>query len=266
MPPTPSRARRPVPRVLAACLVLGGSGLAAGDRAIAQEWQPRDGRLRATAGLSASLADGNTRARHLVLFGEAVRATELDRTTLSAMSQYASNNGATTADRIRLGARQDREIGRALFGFASLDLERNRFVDLSLRTQLGAGLGRHMLRSPSGSWDLFGGLAWTDERYRAAMLVDGALRDGYGYAGLLLGQASSHRLGEGTVARQRLTLVPNLRNGGEFRANWDAGLAVALNASLSLNVGLAYAYNSEPGWGRKTTDTLLTTGISVRLD
>jgi putative salt-induced outer membrane protein YdiY len=263
MKPTPSRPRLSASPARAA---LGLLALVAAQGASAQDWLPRDGQVRATLGLSASLADGNTRARHIVLVGEAVRATELDRTTLSAMSQYASNDGTTTADRIRLGARQDREIGRQMFGFGSLDLERNRFVDLSLRTQLGGGIGRHLVRAADVGWDVFGGLAYTDERYRVTMVVDGGPRDAYGYVGLLLGQASVHRLGEGTIARQRLTLVPNLRNGGEFRANWDLGLAVALNASLSLNVGLAYAYNSDPGLGRKTTDTLLATGVSVRLE
>lgn len=201
------RTSRPV-SVRPMVVAIGLLAMGAGSGAPAKDWLSRDGRVRATVGLSASLADGNTRARHVVLMGEAVRATELDRTTLSSMSQFASNDGTTTADRIRLGARQDRELGRELFGLGSLHLERNRFVDLSLRTQLG----------------------------------------------------------EGAIARQRLMLVPNLCNGGAFRANWDAGAAVALTASLSLNVGLAYAYNSEPGLGRKTTDTLLTTGISVRLE
>jgi putative salt-induced outer membrane protein YdiY len=238
----------------------------AGATVHAQQAAPRDGVFRAAVGLGASLADGNTRSRHLALSADAVRATELDRTTLTATAQYARNDGTTSADRLRLGARQDRELGRELFAFGALDLERNRFVNLSLRSQLGAGLGRHLLRSATTTWDVFGGLAWTHERFRDPMVIGGAQRDSWGYGGLLLGEESMHRLSDSTLLRQRLTMVPNLREGGEFRANWDAGLAVAMNRSLSLNVGLSYAYNSEPGLGRKTTDTLLTTGLAIRLE
>ncbi|MFY8150500.1 MAG: hypothetical protein ACOVOI_00260, partial [Hyphomicrobiales bacterium] len=79
MKPTPSRPRLSASPARAA---LGLLALVAAQGASAQDWLPRDGQVRATLGLSASLADGNTRARHIVLVGEAVRATELDRTTL----------------------------------------------------------------------------------------------------------------------------------------------------------------------------------------
>ena len=257
----------PAPIVRApVAVVLVTAMLACATTAHAQLAAPRDGVFRTTLGLGASLADGNTRSRHLALSADAVRATELDRTTLAATAQYARNDGTTTADRIRLGARQDRELGRELFGFGALDFERNRFVNLSLRSQLSGGLGRHLLRTAETTWDVFGGLAYTDERFRDPMVIGGALRERWGYGGLLLGEESAHRLSNSTLLRQRLTVVPNLREGGEFRANWDAGLAVAMNRSLSLNVGLSYAYNSEPGLGRKTTDTLLTTGLAIRLD
>ena len=56
--------------------------------------------------------------------------------------------------------------------------------------------------------------------------------------------------------------------------NWDYLLTltlqhlwlVALSSAMNLNVGLAYAYNSDPGLGRKKGDSLLTTGVSVKFD
>ena len=83
---------------------------------------------------------------------------------------------------------------------------------------------------------------------------------------LLLGEESTHKLSDTTSFKQRLTLVPNLKNSGEFRSNWDAGLAVAMSKTMNLNVGFSFAHNSDPGPGRKSTDTLLTTGISVKFD
>ncbi len=93
---------------------------------------------------------------------------------------------------------------------------------------------------------------------------DGRSRDSH--PSLLLGEESTHQLSDTTSARQRLALVSNLKNSGEFRANGDAGLAMAMSKAINLNVGLAFAHNGEPGPGRKCTDTLLTTGISVRFD
>ena len=109
-------------------------------------------------------------------------------------------------------------------------------------------------------------MGYTHDSYETAMLIDSQTRSTYGYAGLLLGQESTHKLSATTSAKQRLTLAPNLKNRGEWRANWDAGLSVAMSSAMSLTVGLGLAYNSEPGPGRKTTDTLFTTGISVRFE
>jgi putative salt-induced outer membrane protein YdiY len=41
---------------------------------------------------------------------------------------------------------------------------------------------------------------------------------------------------------------------------------VAINETMNLTVGLSATYNSDPGPGLETTDTLLTTGISVKFE
>jgi len=47
---------------------------------------------------------------------------------------------------------------------------------------------------------------------------------------------------------------------------FDSGLSVAMTDTLSLNAGLNYRYNSDPGAGLKKGDTLFVTRISVKLD
>lgn len=113
---------------------------------------------------------------------------------------------------------------------------------------------------------LFGGLGYTSDRYIDPMLIDGGNRSAYSYVSLLLGEESTHKLSDSTSFKQRPTLVPKLKNRGEFRANLDAGLSVAMSKAINMNVGFALAHNSEPGAGRKSTDSLLTTGVSVKFD
>jgi putative salt-induced outer membrane protein YdiY len=245
---------------------LATLALAAATAAQAQATVKNDGQFRAALGLGASLASGNTKTTNLALTADGVRATDNDKLSLYGNLQYARSNGTTTADQLRLGTRYDRNLGAQLFGFGSLDLERNKFANLDLRAQLGAGLGWHVIKSPSTTFDVFGGLGYVSDKYRSAMSIDGRVRDSYGYLSLLLGEESTHKLSDTTSFKQRLTLVPNLKNRGEYRANWDAGLAVAMSKTMNLNVGFGFAHNSEPGPGRKSTDTLLTTGVSVKFD
>lgn len=232
----------------------------------AQATVKADGQMRYALGLGFARASGNTSTTNLSLAGDAVRATEQDKTSLYGTAQYATSNGNTTAEQFRLGGRYDYNINTTWFGFGGLDLERNKLANLKLRGLLSAGVGMHVLKTPTTTFDVFGGLGYTSDKYINPMFIDGATRSSYGYSSLLLGEESTHKLTETTSFKQRLTVVPNLKNSGEFRANFDSGLAVAISKTLNLNVGFTLQHNSEPGIGRKKTDTLLTTGVSVKFD
>ena len=246
---------------LSMALTLGTAGFAH-----AQPTAKPDGEFRAVFGLGASLASGNTEANNLSFTFDGVRATGANKTTLYARGNYASTDGEKTAEQLRLGGRHDHDLSAAYFAFGGLDLEQNRFTNLKLRGQLNGGLGWHVIRSPQTTFRVLGGLGYTSDNYYEPMLIDGAVRSSYEHANLLLGEESTHKLTESTSARQSLTVTPNLGQWGEYRANWDGSVAVAINTTMNLTVGLSLAYNSEPGPGRQTTDTLFTTGISVNFE
>lgn len=237
-----------------------------GSLALAQATLIPDGQFRATLGLGASISSGNTSSKNLSLNADGVRLTEQYKTSLYGNAQYARSGDTTTSEQARLGGRQDYNLSNVMFAFGGLDFERNKFSNLKLRSQLGAGLGFHAIKTASTTWDLFGGVAYIEDHYFDSMLVNSSLRRSYGYPGLLLGEESTHKLTSTTSAKQRLTLVPNLDNRGEYRANWDAGLAVAMSKAINLNVGLSFARNTDPGPGRKKNDTLFTTGVSMNFD
>jgi len=247
-------------------LVCAATLLATAGLANAQATVKPDGQMRSSIGLGAAFTSGNTKSSNLTLNGEAVRATANDKTTLFGNAQYARSGGVTTADQVRLGGRHDYNLGPVWFAFGGLDFERNKFANLKLRSQLSGGLGYHALKTPDTTWDLFAGLGLASDKFVAATLIDGATRSSYSYTSLLLAEESTHKLSETTSAKQRLAIYPNLKNSGEFRATWDAGLAVAMSKVMNLNVGFSVVHNSEPGLGRKATDTLLTTGVSVKFD
>lgn len=225
-----------------------------------------DGQWRAALGLGASLSSGNTDASNLSFNADAVKATAQDKISLFGTAQYAKTNDETTAEQLRLGSRYDRNLTDALFGFGGLDLERNKFSNLKLRSQLSGGLGYHVIKSANTTFDLFGGLSYSSDKFFDASVIDGELRTKYNYTSLFLAEESSHKLSDSTSAKQRLAVYPNLKNSGEYRATFDAGLSVAMSKTYSLNVGLGVTHNSEPGAGRKSTDSLLTTGVSVKFD
>ncbi|QPF74750.1 DUF481 domain-containing protein [Roseateles sp. DAIF2] len=226
----------------------------------------RDGAIRATVGLAASLASGNSSASNLNLNADLVRATDTDKVSLYGRVQRAKANRATTDEQLRAGLRYDHDLSPRTFVYVGGELEHNRLANLDHRRQFGGGLGYHLIRNEAHSFDLFGGLSHTRDKYLNPALIDGEVRDAFAYASVMLGQESTHQISPSTSAKQRLMLQPNLKSRGEYRANWDADIAVAINSTLSLTVGVAVTHNSEPSPGRKPTDTLLTTGIAVKFD
>lgn len=247
-------------------LVAVAAALAAAGAAQAQATVKPDGQFRAALGLGASVSNGNSKTSNLAITGDGVRATANDKLSVYGNLNYARSNGTTTGEQLRLGTRYDRNLSADFFAFGGLDLERNKAAELKLRSLLSAGLGWHVVKQPNTTFDLFGGVGYTSDKYLTPLTIDGASRRSYSYGSLILGEESTHQLSETTAFKQRLVVVPNLKNSGEYRANLDAGLAVAMSKTLNLTVGLAAAYNSDPGAGRKSTDTLLTTGIAVKFD
>lgn len=225
-----------------------------------------DGQWRAALGAGLSLSAGNTKSTALNLTGDAVRATKEDKWNFYGSALYAKTNGVTTGEQIRAGTRYDWNLDPSLFVFGGLDLEKDKIAELKFRSAWSGGLGYKIINTPETVFNVFGGLGYTSDRYDLPRLVDNEVRDKFSYASLLFGEESTHKLTDTTSAKQRLTIYPNLKNKGEFRAQLDSGLAVAMTKAMNLNVGLGVRHNSAPGNGIKKTDTLLTTGIAVKFE
>lgn len=248
------------------CAIALSSALLASGAAHGQATVKTDGQWRYALGAAASVASGNSDSKALSLNADGVRATRQDKWSTYAKALYGSNDGNTTANMIGLGVRYDLNLTDRWFGFGTGDYLRDRPANLSRRLAAGAGLGYHLIASEPLRWDVFAGLGYARDAYIDAVVVADRLRTRYGRTELLLGEESTHRLTDTTSFKQRLVVYPNMSDSGEFRATFDAGLAVAIDKTMSLTVTLGHRYNSDPGTGLKKGDTLLMTGISVKLD
>lgn len=226
----------------------------------------RDGQWRWLLGAGASVASGNSDATSLNVNVDGVRATAIDRWTVTGRALYAKNDGQTTSDQLGAGVRYDRNIDGRWFGFGQGAFLRDRPANISQRWSANTGVGYHVIASDTVNWDLYGGAGYTRDSYVTATVVADEMRSAYGYGELLLGEESNHVISETTKFTQRLVVYPNLSNTGEFRTIFDAGLAVAINKTFALTLTFGHRYNSDPGAGFDKTDTLFVAGLAVRLD
>jgi putative salt-induced outer membrane protein YdiY len=242
------------------------AALAASSGALAQATVKPDNQWRAAFTVGFSVASGNTESTLLNVQADAVRASETDKLVLFGQQTYGESAEVRTNDLATLGARYNRDIDPQWFWFANGEATRNELANLSVRASVASGIGRHVVKTEATTFDMFGGLGWSYDRYVDPVFVADAVRERYQRWEPVIGEESTHKLSATTTLRQRLAVFPNATDTGEFRATFEGGVAVAMTNTLSLNATLSVRYSSDPGVGEKTTDTLFVTGVAYKLD
>jgi putative salt-induced outer membrane protein YdiY len=210
------------------------------------------------ADIGFSLSRGNSETSNFVVGINAARATTRDKistyfTLLNTRSKL-DNRSQLTADAKRGGIRYDVNLNPRLFAFGSADLENDKFQKLDLRLVLAAGLGFHVKKTETTTFDVFGGGAYNKELFQ-----NGIRRN---TSEVLIGEESSHKLNARSSFRQRAVLYPNLKERGEFRFAFDSSLVTNLYRALSWQVTLSDRYLSNPPFVTlKKNDLLFTTGL-----
>ncbi|MBO9687117.1 MAG: DUF481 domain-containing protein [Mitsuaria chitosanitabida] len=225
-----------------------------------------DGQWRSLLTAGASVSSGNSDSTTVNLSGEAVKATDADKLSLNARAQYVKSDDADSEQRFAFGSHYQRDLNARIFGFGQFDALRDEPANLSSRYSVGGGLGYHVIKRDDLTFDVSGGLGYTAERYVAPEIKDGVSRDRYNNTELLVSEESMHKISDSTTLKQKLSVLPNLRNSGEYRAVFDGGVSVAMTKRLSLTATVSHRYDSDPGPGLKKGDTLFITGVSFRVD
>jgi putative salt-induced outer membrane protein len=227
-----------------------------------------DGEWRGSGGLALSSTSGNSTSTALALNADMVRATTADKITLGASANYARSkaNGttSTTSNKWASAGQYDYNLSSQLFAFGKLGLEGDALTELTLRSTLAAGLGFKLIDSKETTLNLFGGAAYTTDRYDTAQTIGSRVSKTFSRSSLLLGEESTHQLASNTSFKQRLELYPGLSGDKAFLSKFSASLTVAVSSALNVSFGLQNSTNSKPPQGTQKNDLGLFTGVSVR--
>ena len=243
------------------------AGLVAASGA-AQAQIKTDGLWRGSGGLAFSATSGNNRSNSLQLNADALRATTADKITLGAAANYASNKNSgtkeTTSNKWGMFGQYDFNLTPRLFAFGRLGLDGDELIDLNLRSSVAAGLGYKLIDSKETSFEVFGGVGYTTDKYDVAQTIGNKTDTRFSRTSLYLGEASSHQLSATTSFKQRLDLYPGLTGDKAKLAKFTASLNVAMSSTLGLTLGVVDTYNSKPPAGAKKNDLGVFTGVTVK--
>jgi putative salt-induced outer membrane protein YdiY len=218
-----------------------------------------------------SLTRGNSQTLNFTLAGKAARVSKRNKVSLYATAIYASDDttppNRTTADARRGGIRDDYDLREHLFVFGFTDFESDRFQNLDLRNVIGGGFGYHVIKTPTKTFDVFGGASYDREQFSAIPPVPpatvGTPSETRNSAEVVLGETFNWKVSGRTTVTEGFSIFPNMSESGSYRFTFDATAATKLKNWLSWQVTYSDRYLSNPQPGFKKNDLLLSTGLRL---
>jgi Protein of unknown function, DUF481 len=217
-----------------------------------------------------ALTSGNSSTLSYTLATTAVRETPRDKLTVYSTYVYANDNSTpptrTTANYFRGGVRGDLNVSPRLFVFALADFETNQLQHLNLRQVYGGGLGYHVIKNDRTTFDVFGGASYDRDSFGQYFLLNPlAFFPGQktNSAEILVGEELHTKIAGRTTIGERFVFYPNMSDLGQYRYQFTATSATIIKKWLSWQVTFTDGYLSNPPFGIKSNDLLLSTGLRV---
>jgi len=225
--------------------------------------------------LGLSLTEGNSSTSALTIAGKASRIVPKNKLTLYYTQVYAKDNNQTpsltTANAIHGGVRDEFNLKPKIYVFAFTDFDEDGLQHLDLRNVLGGGLGWHFIKTKNTEFDVFGGASFNQEYFSSYVLANSAPppllllepSSTRHSAEIVAGESLSTKLGPRTVVSEQLSLFPNLSSTGDYRMTFDVNATTKIKNWLGWQVTVSDHYISDPPFGLKGNDFLLSTGLRL---
>jgi putative salt-induced outer membrane protein len=211
-------------------------------------------------------ASGNSRSLSITNAFNATRMTDKDKISLYFTELYAKGlvgkTVGVTAQSWKGGWKYDRNIGPHAFLMVFDDYENDKFQNLRFRGVFGGGAGFHLVKTPKSQFDLAGGIALNHESYSVA-IAPPSTATSRNSGEFFWGDDYAYKIGKTSSFVQSFRMFNNLSDTGQYRVNFDVGMATKIAKWLSWQVTASDRYLTNPAPGRKTNDLLISSGIRV---
>jgi hypothetical protein len=225
--------------------------------------------------LGLSLTEGNSSTAALTIAGKASRVVPKNKLTLYYTEVYSRDSNQspalTTANAIHAGVRDEFNLKPRVYVFAFTDFDEDALQHLDLRNVIGGGLGYHVINTKKTQFDVFGGGSFNQEYFASYTIANPAPppvllfepSQSRHSAEIVAGESLSTKLGPRTTVSEQLSFFPNLSSAGEYRVTFDANAVTKLKTWLGWQITFSDRYISDPPFGLKGNDLLLSTGLRL---
>lgn len=210
-------------------------------------------KLTGNVSLGGTYQSGNTDRRSFSAAADASIRGERDRFGVRFMFNYAEEKEDVTARNLYGALKYDYFFTKKFYGYLGLEMLRDRFKDLDLRTTVGPGVGYQFWEDDVKFLFLEAGLTYVNENRREAKdedWVSGRLAANFRYT-----------FSKYLTFTDFLQVYPNLEDGGEFTLRNEAAILSPLGAGWALKLANIWEYDSDPPRGVSKNDLLWILGL-----
>ena len=196
--------------------------------------------------VGANMQTGNTDRINVSVGADALRKMEKDRYSLNFLFNYSEEDSINTAKSYYGSGKYDYLFTKRIYGYVGVELLKDDFKDLTLRTILGPGVGYQIWDEEKRTLMVEGGVSYFSDNYIVA-------EDDDWIAGRLAG-ALMYKLMTSLIFTDQLIIYPSFKDFGEFNLRNEAAVATPLASGWALKLLNILEYDSDPPTDIKGTD------------
>jgi len=201
------------------------------------------------ANLGGAITQGNSDTSALRFDTEAIARTKKNRLTLGGNINRAKSNDESTEFNSRAYTQLDHFISKKWFVYANASGEHDKFRDIKLRSNVGAGSGYQIFERPDLNLSVEGGLNYVHVDYKEAEDESyPTARWALKYDQLLFANVKLYHQHE---------VLVSLENTADTLVFTKTGLRVPIAKNLNASTELNVDYDNEPADGRERLDKTL---------
>jgi len=203
--------------------------------------------------LGGTSQSGNTDRLSGSIGAEAGIKSDHSRFSLRFLFNYAEEKGQETANNTYLNLEYDYFFTKKFYGLLALELYKDRFAGLNLRTVVGPGAGYQLWDDPVKSLSFEAGVTYFNEDR-----IDNPNKD---WVAARLAGNFRYQFFKFITFAERIEFYPSVTYGGEYTLRNEASLISPLGAAWSLKLSNIWLRNSDPPAGFERDDITWILGL-----
>ncbi len=242
---------------IALFMILVLSGLISGI-AQASSHSSSETKWKGNANVAAEIKSGNTDRTSASVGAEGTRQTIQDRYNLRVLYNYAEENDIKTTYDVYGAGKYDYFISEKLYAYISLELLKDEFKNLNLRSVIGPGVGYQVWDNDIRTLSVEAGISYFSEDRDIGdddQWATGRLAANFGY------------IFRKTISfTDSIIIYPNLEDSGEYTLRNEAVLATAIGTNWSLRFSNILEQDSDPSAGVEKSDWQWLLGLQYNFE